>query len=381
MNGILMIKLLETKYFPAPKAIVLLFIILTILALYGCSKQNDEIILDQWVKLETSNDPGFLRQGHSGIAYDTKRNKIYFFGSDTHNENWDNTVHELDLNTLTWDTHYSEANKKTYRLDENGYAISGDESIQPWAMHTYDNITYNPQLDAIVISASPEHNPIRKKFSQKINHPTWIYNVAERKWVFLSGERPHFFAGASAFNPLNNRVIVVNKKSTWELDMTKKAWIRLETGPKLELHFNMEYDSTNQVFAIFGDYRGSNHVWIYDPLKTPEQQWIKKAPGGDYCPESGSIPVAFDSDNGVFLLHPGFKESGKKKYSRPEISKTCIYNVKTNRYTLLPNANLPHFGMNYMMVYDKPHARFILIGQDNWKPVVYSLRLNPFSIN
>ena len=158
-----------------------------------------------WSLLAQPAQASWRRQPHAGIAYDSKRGTLLVFGSNTHGLDWDNEVHEFDPVTGRWETHYPRAPKESYRADAAGRAIAGTGRLLPWAMHTYDNIVYDPALDAIVVSALPEHNPIRKNLPEAKIHPTWIYDLKTRQWrIFPNKGKPYpkFFAAASATHSL-----------------------------------------------------------------------------------------------------------------------------------------------------------------------------------
>ena len=70
-----------------------------------------KIPVNQWVKIRSDKHLGWFRQAHAGIAFDSKRDRVLIFGSNTHNMDWDNTVHEFDPVSEKWTTHYREAPK------------------------------------------------------------------------------------------------------------------------------------------------------------------------------------------------------------------------------------------------------------------------------
>jgi hypothetical protein len=91
--------------------------------------------------------------------------------------------------------------QKTYRADKKGYAIAGEDWLLPWAMHTFDNIVYDPQTDSLWVMAIPAHNPIRFALPQAKIPPTWIYDLKTREWRSFENKgtpSPTFFASASA---------------------------------------------------------------------------------------------------------------------------------------------------------------------------------------
>jgi len=346
-----------------------------------------ELKANVWVKIKESKVLHWHRQAHAGIAYDSKRGTLLIFGSDTHGLNWNNEVHEFDPATETWTTHYLRAPKETYRADSSGRAIAGDTQLLPWAMHTFDNIVYDPKLDAIVVTAIPLHNPIRKKISHAKIHPTWIYDLGKHEWRIFenSGKSsPAFFAAASAYD-LDREVIVAYKKAgVWELGPDRKEWRKATSEKHHEIHHNMDYDSKNKVLAVFGDYHNTNVVWVYTPGPEAGSKgtFEKKVPIGDLCPKDQHFPVAFDEENGVFLLVPDNtrfvqEKSGWNRPLPPKSSSTFVYDLETNRYTKIVGADMQPLKMNYMMVYDKFHKVFLLVTGDHSKPVtVWALKLD-----
>ncbi|HIE56238.1 MAG TPA: VanZ family protein, partial [Chromatiaceae bacterium] len=127
---------------------------------------------NRWIRLHQPKRSSWRRQNHAGIAYDSRRHSLLLFGSDTHRSNWDNSVHEFDIQTLTWKTHYPEAPPETYRVDSRGQPVAGGDRPLPWAMHTFDTVVYDPQQDALVVAARPLHNPMIKKVEGIRQHPT-----------------------------------------------------------------------------------------------------------------------------------------------------------------------------------------------------------------
>ena len=118
---------------------------------------------NRWVKYHELKGGDWWRKGHAGLAYDSTRGSLLVFGSDTHGEDWDNVVHEFILRQREWVHHGVNAHPDTYHINSEGYPVAGDMDLAPWAMHTYDGVDYDPVLDALVVVASPDHNPIVKK--------------------------------------------------------------------------------------------------------------------------------------------------------------------------------------------------------------------------
>ena len=341
-----------------------------------------------WSRLAQLKQAGWRRQTHAGIAYDSKRGTLLIFGSNTHGLDWDNEVHEFDPVTARWEIHYPRAPKASYRADADGRAIAGTDRLLPWAMHTYDNIVYDPALDAIIVSALPEHNPIRKSVPAATIHPTWIYDLKTHQWrIFENKDKPYpkFFAAASAYDP-DRDVIAAYKWGMWEIGPERDAWKRASRESHHEIHYTMDYDARHRKFVVFGDYRDSDAVWAYTPGARAGDPgtWEKMPPRkGASCPPGQHFPVAYDSGHGVFLLvvdNTPFVEDGKgrrKRTGRARSSSSFIYDLGSNRCVRLPDADLPPLGMNYMMVYDHFHKVFLLVTGNHAKPAaVWALRLD-----
>lgn len=343
-------------------------------------KRNPRLLALQpnvWIKIKEARGLHWHRQAHAGIAYDSKRGRLLIFGSDTHGYDWDNEVHEFDPATETWTTHYKRAPKETYRADSLSHAIAGGPRLLPWAMHTFDNIVYDPKLDAIVVTALPAHNPIRRRISDAKIHPTWIYDLNNHAWrIFQNNGKPSptFFAAASAYDPDRDVIVAYKKTGVWELGPDRTEWKKATGERHHEIHFMMDYDTNHHKLAVFGDYHSTNAVWVYTPGPEAGSKgtFEKKVPVGDSCPRDKHFPVAFDDDNSVFLLVPDNTHPPP-----PKSSSTFVYDLEHNRYTKIPGADMPPLKMNYMMVYDKFHKVFLLVTGDHSKPMtVWALKLD-----
>lgn len=341
-----------------------------------------------WTLLSQSTQASWRRQAHAGIAYDSKRGTLLVFGSNTHGLDWDNAVHEFDPVTERWETHYAPAPKTSYRADAAGRAIAGTGRLLPWAMHTYDNIVYDPRLDAVVVSARPEHNPIRKTLPAVKIHPTWIYDLTTRRWrIFENRGEPYpkFFAAASAYDA-GRDVIAAYRWGMWEIGPERDVWKRATREHHHQIHHTMEYDVRHRKLVVFGDYHNRSGVWVYTPGARAGDAgtWEKKTPKGNSCPPGQHFPVAYDTEHGVFLLvadNTVYTEEDargrRKKTASARTSSTIVYDLGSNRCTRLPAADLQPLGMNYMMVYDRRHKVFLLVTGDHTRPAaVWALRLD-----
>lgn len=348
----------------------------------------NRILLDlpsnQWIEIypkspkdifpKISFGVNWYRQGHAGLAFDSKRGTLIIFGSNSHNENWDNSIHEFNPVTLEWWDHYSESPKESYRSDKRGIPIAGESQQLPWAMHTYDSIAYFPELDSLVVTSKIDHTPAPTESAKlaKLN-PTWIYNLESKQWQMLVQENhPSFFASGSSYDPITGNLWAYKKNELWQLDSQSLQWKLVPGKHKTDLaiHFTMVTDSKRHQLVFFGNYNKSNSLWFYTPaiISGQEGKWEQKQPTGDTCPKDEHLPVAYDKHQEVFLLVPDENNT---------TSVTMVYLPDTNEYIRVPGADLPANKMNYMMEYDPYHRVFYLIhGEWPNHPKVLAFRLD-----
>lgn len=343
---------------------------------------------NRWVEVHKPASREWSRQAHAGMAYDSRRGTLLIFGSNTHGLDWDNSVHEFDPVTEHWTTHSPPSPPESYRADAQGRAIAGGQAPQPWATHTYGGVAYDPQRDGLIVAAQPDHNPMVRKVPEAKIHPTWFYSQARHQWQMLPDSTepsPRFFGAAAAYDERRN-VAVAYRWGIWELlpQGSGSAWVRVSKENHHQLHYSLVYDSRRGNFAVFGDYKNTNEVWIYTPGPRPGEagRWEQRQPGGDAAPPSQAFPVAFDRDQGVFLLAPNNTtaatlDNGQERSRAGKSHSTFVYDPERNRYTRLPEADLPALDKNFMMAYDTRHKVFLLVtGKASEPPTVWALKLD-----
>lgn len=336
----------------------------------------DDIPANTWVKIHQPWRADWRRQAHGGAAYDSKRGQLLLFGSDTHGLNWDNRLHVFDPAQRAWSSPYPESAPDSYRVDEQGRAIAGDEAPRPWAMHTYDSVIYDAGRDALVVAARPPHNPKLEEFGERARHLSWSWDLARGQWGFLEQEEaprsPRFFATAAAYDPLRDTLIVYGD-GIWEMGPARRQWVQASAEHHHGIHFSVEFDPVRNQLAVFGDYRNTNHVWLYRPGPGPGDAgaWEERLPVGDAPPPGQTLPVAYDLKHHVYLLIVDRAE-------RAAGADTWLYDPDANRYRRLPLAATGRLGMHYNLVYDALRDVFLLVTGD-WRtpPVVWALRLSP----
>ncbi len=162
---------------------MVIFIFLTAFCLVGCTDGPDiedqldnyffilNLPANRWVKYHELNDGDWWRKGHAGLAYDSTRGSLLVFGSDTHGEDWDNIVHEFIPKKRDWVHHGVNAPSSSYSVNSEGYLVAGYKDWMPFAMHTYDGVSYDSHRDALVVVASADHTPIDKNLPKPRSHP------------------------------------------------------------------------------------------------------------------------------------------------------------------------------------------------------------------
>jgi hypothetical protein len=334
---------------------------------------------NRWFKYHEAQ-PGWTRQGHAGMAYDRKRGTLLVFGSDTHGENWDNSVHEFDPRRRRWETHQPLAGPQTYRVDAGSAPVAGTKEPMPWAMHTYDAIEYHPGLDALVVMSTTEHNPAAGKAGTIGRQPTWIYDLTRRQWSQFANrgeESPTFFGGSSAFDERRN-LLVAYRHGLWELDVAAGQWRKASPEAKHGMHHTMVYDRRRGELLVFGDYRATNQVWRYRPgeLAGEQGQWSSNAAAADSCPRLSSVPAAYAATEDLVVVVADDAPSGKPAGAQPETASTYFYDPASGRCSKLPAGALPRVGMNFMMAWDDVHAVVFLVTGD-WRGPVTVWAMKP----
>ena len=312
-----------------------------------------------WTRISAGNDGGWSRQGHAGMAYDSNRGSLLIFGSDSHGEDWDNTIHEFMPALREWRTLGRSAGADTYAVNEDGQAVAGTQSPQPWAMHTYDGVEYDPKLDALIVASTIDHTPV--KLAGIGPQRTWIYERPKDQWRVLDpkgNQVPGLFSPALAYDELRD-TFVLCKHGVWELGPTRSGWHRVSPCQHCDLHQTLVYDSRRGQLVLFGAYEASPEIWAYRPGQLPETggEWTRL--GSKACPPMTTTPVAYDRRADRFILvekPPG--ASSEQEY------RTYAYDAEAGACAEIA-ASAPATGhMNFMMVWHRDLEVSLLVTGD-----------------
>jgi len=331
----------------------------------------------RWTLVEPGGSayPRF-RWTHAGAAYQPRSNSLLMFGADTHLVSFDNAIAELRLDDLVWVSHPPASPRYSLRTDFAGRRVAGVLRREPWPMHIYDAMLFDPTRDQLRIFSGAKHSFLPSPGAQL--DPGWSYDSVEG-WTMaepLSGGLPNFFANAAVYDAARDTIIAytstrdatpflplagedeVPRVGLWELGPGRDSWLLASAETHHWGWFNAEFDGRAGLMLVFGGKLNDNSVWAYRPAARVGQAgvWERREPDGDDCPGGLYFPAAYDTRRGVTLLIPPDRKAGR--------SVTCTYDASSNTYRRLPGADLPFLGLNYTMVYSQQLDIFVLVGGD-----------------
>lgn len=332
-----------------------------------------------WLKIHQQAGEGpedFRRQAHGGAAFDPVRGRVILFGSDTHSQNWDNTVRFFDMGSLNWSSAYPPDDFATYRVNADGLPVAGSGVERPWAMHTFDAVEFDPITDRLIVASHPSHlDPgkswgiSRELWGQIKSHPTWAYSVSANTWEPLTRKGVSFFPYGATFDPDRRVLIGVRPGTYWELDIDRGQWKKVGKGAPSAWHNAAAFDTEHDVVVSFGTNKRSDDVWQYR---------IGEA-SGRVMPTPGERPPGADSPPLVY--HPAIRRVvalvERRKKGSAGSTETWLYSTQDDSWELVRTAIIPYtIGMNYDMVYDPNHRLLVLVANYPKEPVsVWVLRL------
>ena len=323
-----------------------------------CSNFNwRKIPSNQWVQLSTCGDvPRKVFHGASALAAD--RNEIFFFGADTHQKDYNNSVYRLNLSNLAWSKDYEADPIEDYRLTEDGYAVT--TAGRPWAMHTFDAWDYAPVVQKLISTSSPRH--AYKAFEQlsergnvrnKIKSATWLYDPDTKEWQLAKANTPYLFARGQVWDPVGNQLIGHNGDTTSHYDPLHKQWVTYSKPTVSGWHRKLVFDSFSERVLSLGHHESSNDLWSYSPKSL---KWKKVAVPTLPLPANGAA-MAYDTHQHVLLY---LANDSPNQYSNPSgKSVTFMYFSEVQNWMRLSVQSPPLYGMNYLLQYDPVHKVFL----------------------
>ena len=344
-----------------------------------------QLHLGQWVKIHEQKPTDkvyFRRQKHGGSAFDTKRNQIVLFGSNTHGKDWTNSPLIFDTEHLEWRRLYPDDVPSSYHVNSDGLPVAGKEGQHPWAMHTFGAVEYDAERDELVVSSYPEHmkpgrfsDALEEVWPHVKRHPTWLLSLATEQWRPLGGKAVNFFPYATAFDSHRGVIVGYRNSGVYELAGEPRHWRRVLPKGLLHYHNNAVYDSWYKGVIVLGSNENSNDIVVYDPAT--KQQRKMQTPG-IRPPKDQHIPMAFHPRLGktvalIDQVPPGMRWDQRDK----TMTQTWLYDLFEDRWEQVESATLPFgCGMNYNLEYDPSHEVLLLVTSEPGKPTsVWALRL------
>jgi hypothetical protein len=182
----------------------------------------DALPRNTWVRLHTTGAVQ-CKVFHGASALAPDRHTVFFFGADTHDEDYDNSVVRLDLRSLEWSKDYEADTLEDYRITPEGYAVT--RSQRPWAMHTFDCWDYHPLTRQLIVVSSPDHAykvlahfQERGVWQGKTTPATWFYNPERKTWELVKTNSPRLFAFALVWDPVGQQFIGHDGAKTYHFD-------------------------------------------------------------------------------------------------------------------------------------------------------------------
>lgn len=341
----------------------------------------------RWTAIHTmdmATSMAFPYQSHAGGVYDSRRNRLVIFGSDTHGTDWTNAPYFFDLDTLTWQRPYFSDPASSYTVDVEGVPVAGPGGKRPWAMHTYGAVAYDPGADALILASHPAHlapgrftDALDGVWQDIRQHPTWIYRMSEGLWEPFVLDSISFFARAVVFDTHREVMIGVGRgMNTFSLG-DGRWWRPVIDQPPLQWGLNGVYDKHRRAVVAFGNHTWSNDVAVY---KTGGDAYRIMPTPGRRPPPARYAPMAYHERLGkVVALAQRFPEDSSRTRvpDHRRRAETWLYDPAADSWEPVPEAELP-FGwyMNYKMFYIPPADALILVAEPpGERTTVFALRL------
>ncbi len=310
----------------------------------------DTLPTNQWTKLSTCREAA-PKVFHGASALASNRRTVFFFGADTHDKDYDNSVYRLSLENLQWSKDYKADALDTYRVTPEGYAVT--TSKRPWAMHTFDGWDYDPSRGTLVLVGTPKHATKaiqllkdQGKMTRGIKPATWHYDPDRRSWQLIHTQTPNLFAGGFAWDPLGKRFIGHNGHQTFHYDPQHQEWVTYLASSVPGYHLRLVYDTFAHAFLSLGNNHNHNELWSY---RSQSVSWKRVIVAQPPLPASGAA-IAYDTHRHVLLY---VANDSATPYENPTgRSVTFLYISQTHQWLKLPVKSPPLFGMNYLTQYD-----------------------------
>jgi len=199
---------------------------------------------------------------------------------------------------------------------------------------------------------------------ENINHTWWFDVLGQSGRDKFTSPEPPFLAlqPGGAFDVAHNLFVVQGGASfvgTWTYDPEANSWRQMTTaGPDPSIILpGVAYSHQAQQIFLFGGRDGATYysdLWTYNVLTNT---WTKISPvGGVSPPARYRMNFAYDSTNNIFLLYGGQNGS-------TVLNDTWVYDPDANKWTKLNPPQSPTIGTTSdfsRLAYDSDHNVFVL---------------------
>lgn len=314
---------------------------------------------------------------HAGGVLDPATSILYFFGSDTHGDEWDNQVWSYNPVTMTWARSYPEDAPTTYRYRDGRKTTT---TGHPWAMHSFAMNAWDAAGGRLVMGAWQMHYDPKglphANVPREAPESWWQYEPASNAWT-PAARGPDLGLGHLCYVPSLGRVIGFSgdNEPVTLYDPAKRTFQaftgfhgRAPSGYTLR----SAYDSRRDRLLLVSWDKGPN-VWAFH-LK--EKRWSNlgvrnRPPGGiygswDYDQSADAIVSLWpDHPDGAFN-----NESGKSRTFLVDLSRSTYMEVKTEPAP-------PYTGMSFRVLHDPRHQVTLAVeGNTVWSFKAPSIATN-----
>lgn len=253
-----------------------------------------------------------------------------------------------------------------YDFDENRWSVLDiGESYHSENMadsgHTTGAFTYDPSRKSFIYycCASGSNQP------ENVYNMWWYDAVGQTGRSKPTSRKPGFIQlHGATFDPYNDVYVLHGGGSfvgTWTYDPATNAYTQQTpkgTSPDASINFAaMTFNPTDRKVYLFGGQTGtafSNDLYTYD---VATNTWTKLAPSGTRPAPRWNAGFAYDSTNNIFLVYGG--ENGSTVFND-----TWVYKPATNAWAKLAPAQSPAMGAVApfeTLAYDSDHNVFVLV--------------------
>lgn len=317
----------------------------------------------------------FRRQPHGGSCYDTRRQRLVLFGSDSHGKDFTNSPLFFSTESLTWSRAYPDDPRESYRVTDEGLAVAG-AAAHPWATHTFGCVVYDANRDEVVVPIFDDHlvpgrftNSFADLWPRIKRRPTWYFDGKSESWSTLPGDGVSCFPYCAAFDTDRGTVVAVRPDGIHELSGEPRTWKRITKHGFFGWHTNCVYDAKHKAVVVYGSHENSNDVAAYFPTRG---EYLKQPTPGIRPPKDQHNPMEFHPDLGTTVVLVDRVEGDLKQ------TETWLYDLGGDSWRSVDSAVLKFAcGMNYNLEFDPTHRLMWLVtGGDGTPTRVWALRLS-----